>query len=686
MLGLLVTLGLAAPAAANRLVQLPGGAGCIVPLAVDGCAVGNLGAPEDIVVRGNHAYVTSSSENLVRVLDLDPATGAATMRSAGPSGCIADNGAGTGCADGRGLLQPTRMALSPDGLRLYVITANRSLAVLTRDPATGALSQSGAPAACMSQAGTADCAGNSRLEGITGIAVSPDGNDVYLTGWGSTAKGLVTALDVVAGGVQQADPATGGCFQHEPSAGCLAALGLEGATDVVVSPDGKHVYTSAYGGPSFVGQIAVFSRGADGKLAQGSAPDACVARAAGAQGCAVAALVSPSRAIVFASDETGYVDSQESVLLVKRNPQTGVITVPGACVGSSTVSPWDACSDVQNLFGISELAVTGDGALMVSARAGRGLSALNLAADGAPSASPAPGGCLATGGSTNNPGATPCNLPRGFARGFGQDFGPTGLALSDDRRFVYGVSRSGNTEDRAGLVAARRDLAAPVCPDATINMSTGQQVQLPLVCSDADGDAFTRTVLSTPAVGITGQLDHATGTIAYAAPDQETTVTLVFKATSNGVESAPGTLTINVTKPAGEPGGGGAPGGGGPGGGGSVERLVAVVRAGWDVYTDGLIFTRLIVVDVPPGAKVEVRCKGRGCPFKRRSFTPTKRRVVLTRAFRKRKLRKGARLELRTTKPGAVGNFVSYRVRAGKDPVRRRLCLPVGSLKPARSC
>jgi hypothetical protein len=68
---------------------------------------------------------------------------------------------------------------------------------------------------------------------------------------------------------------------------------------------------------------------------------------------------------------------------------------------------------------------------------------------------------------------------------------------------------------------------------------------------------------------------------------------------------------------------------------------------------------------------VHVRCRGGGCPA----------RVG-------RKLRPGAVVDVRVEAPykPLIGRVFQYRIRAGKRPRFRELCLPPGSLSPRGAC
>jgi hypothetical protein len=97
---------------------------------------------------------------------------------------------------------------------------------------------------------------------------------------------------------------------------------------------------------------------------------------------------------------------------------------------------------------------------------------------------------------------------------------------------------------------------------------------------------------------------------------------------------------------------------------------------------------------VPPGAKAQLRCKGRKCPFKRKSSTRVRKgAITLFKEIkarnvvgkRQRTFRAGQRLQLRITAPGFVGKVVKYRLRKGRIPSGSPpLCLPPGATKPSK--
>jgi len=167
-----------------------------------------------------------------------------------PAGCLS-SGAVSGCTDlgNTSLKAAFGVAVSPDGVTVYVtgLTGN-AVNVFTRS-ASGALT----PAGCLSSGTVTGCTdlGNTSLKGATGVAVSPDGKTVYVTG------GIGNAVNVFTRSASGAlTPA--GCLSSGAVTGCtdLGNTSLDGATGVAVSTDGKTVYVTAAAGNA----VNVFGR------------------------------------------------------------------------------------------------------------------------------------------------------------------------------------------------------------------------------------------------------------------------------------------------------------------------------------------------------------------------------------------------------------------------------------------
>jgi hypothetical protein len=111
-----------------------------------------------------------------------------------------------------------------------------------------------------------------------------------------------------------------------------------------------------------------------------------------------------------------------------------------------------------------------------------------------------------------------------------------------------------------------------------------------------------------------------------------------------------------------------------PPGRGSRPRPVMVI---WRPPSgDGSVWTMV----AQPGIAIEVRCKGRGCPWAKRALQPGRTPKALKRA----RLRPGAKLEVWITKPGTIGKVVRIAVRRKQVPRRVALCLPPAAAGPAR--
>jgi hypothetical protein len=93
---------------------------------------------------------------------------------------------------------------------------------------------------------------------------------------------------------------------------------------------------------------------------------------------------------------------------------------------------------------------------------------------------------------------------------------------------------------------------------------------------------------------------------------------------------------------------------------------------------------REIVLRVPEGAHVEIRCSGRGCPHRARTRSARVARTMRVRRFAHRVLRPGAAVRIWVTKAEEIGKYTRFRIRRGKLPSRIDRCLPPNSRRPVR--
>jgi Tol biopolymer transport system component len=118
-------------------------------------------------------------------------------------------------------------------------------------------------------------------------------------------------------------------------------------------------------------------------------------------------------------------------------------------------------------------------------------------------------------------------------------------------------------------------------------------------------------------------------------------------------------------------------------------RIRSPIQTLWATYRSSAQVLRMDVRSVPAGTTVQVRCRGRGCPFKSKTKRVRRRaaRVALHRLFGRSRLRAGTVVEVRVTRPGTVGKVNRYTIRSGRKlPRNAFLCLRPGAKQPSRRC
>jgi hypothetical protein len=94
---------------------------------------------------------------------------------------------------------------------------------------------------------------------------------------------------------------------------------------------------------------------------------------------------------------------------------------------------------------------------------------------------------------------------------------------------------------------------------------------------------------------------------------------------------------------------------------------------------------QLSVSGIPAGGLVEVICKGGGCPFAHRSFSPdSSHRVGFGPPVTSSHLHPGAVLTLETTDTDYVGKVAIFTVLSGRFPTVGSKCLPPGAANPSK--
>jgi 6-phosphogluconolactonase (cycloisomerase 2 family) len=299
---------------------------------------------------GRNLYAPSSLDWGVVAFHRDPRTGR-LRQLPGARGCLSSLPA-PGCTRARGMVWAFWATVSPDGRNVYVSGGiGNSIAVLRRDPATGALRQPPGEAGCVrnrsggaSQGGPAPGEdGCKQVDGLRyprTIALSPDGRFLYAAAFSADSI-VIYARDALTGALA-------------PLAGATPAL--DGVTDLALSRDGRFLYATAY----HDGAVSAFARDpADGSLA----PIGCVADGARA-GCAPGrglrgafnlALSPEGRSLYVVARHSG------SLAVFDVDPATGALRQKAGPGGCRSVTPAPACGPATGLRGARGVTVSPDG-------------------------------------------------------------------------------------------------------------------------------------------------------------------------------------------------------------------------------------------------------------------------------------------------------------------------------------
>jgi hypothetical protein len=107
-------------------------------------------------------------------------------------------------------------------------------------------------------------------------------------------------------------------------------------------------------------------------------------------------------------------------------------------------------------------------------------------------------------------------------------------------------------------------------------------------------------------------------------------------------------------------------------------RPFPVVRVAGYIRSHG---SRIVVwsVKAPRGAKIDVRCTGRGCPLRHRTFRPGRIRPL------ERYLPAGVAITIRVMRPDFIGTYTRVVIRSSERPRREDACVLPGDSRP-RPC
>ena len=116
--------------------------------------------------------------------------------------------------------------------------------------------------------------------------------------------------------------------------------------------------------------------------------------------------------------------------------------------------------------------------------------------------------------------------------------------------------------------------------------------------------------------------------------------------------------------------------------------ISGVVSNLWRAAGSRTVNVALTAKDFPKGTRIELRCSGRGCPFRKVTRRVTRGRrdgEPAPRPSATAPSRRGARVELRLTRSGRIGRVLRFRIgSAAGEPSVDFLCQPPG--KRIRDC
>ena len=126
-------------------------------------------------------------------------------------------------------------------------------------------------------------------------------------------------------------------------------------------------------------------------------------------------------------------------------------------------------------------------------------------------------------------------------------------SISADGRFVAFDSDADNLsseDDNAFRNVFRRDVRGtpPSCSDIARTTAAGTPVSVPLACTDGDGDAVTRSIVSGPANGTLGPIDQGAGSVTYTPnPGFSGADSFSFRGSDGGGAGNTATASLTVT-------------------------------------------------------------------------------------------------------------------------------------------
>ncbi|WP_207229906.1 lactonase family protein [Krasilnikovia cinnamomea] len=344
--------------------------GCFSHNGSGGCGTATgIQEGESVVVSpdGDHAYVATSVSNSIAEFSRNASTGALTQL-ASPNRCVS-NAAITNCTTVSGSLDGVYdMAISPDGKHLYAVASRSStVTAFSRNTSTGVLTALASPNKCLYDSTVSNpggCTSARSIAGADGIAMSPDGDFVYVAGYSSNSVTVFSRNSTT--GVLTQLAGTAGCITNTTVSGCARGYGLGQPYYLRIAPDGTSLYVASYNSDA----VAVFQvNTTTGALTQPADPNAClydsgstaIANCTSAKGLSGAynVAIAPNGKTVYVM---GY--DSNSVAAFTRNTSTGVLTQlasPNACLYASGSTAITGCGSARAITGPTSMTFSDDG-------------------------------------------------------------------------------------------------------------------------------------------------------------------------------------------------------------------------------------------------------------------------------------------------------------------------------------
>jgi DNA-binding beta-propeller fold protein YncE len=202
---------------------------------------------------GSTVYAASPFSDAIDILQREPSTGALTQATDG-NGCITVE-AVSGCAEGYEFSGVNALVVAPKGGNVYATSLTSNSVTMFRPTESGGLAQParpqgenipegfGNPSGCLVYLRSPGCSFGRAMKAPEGLALSPDATNLYVAAFETGATDVLDR-NLESGTVNQ-KPGERGCLAPPKVGGCAPgrAVGLTGS--VVVSPDGRNVYSTS---------------------------------------------------------------------------------------------------------------------------------------------------------------------------------------------------------------------------------------------------------------------------------------------------------------------------------------------------------------------------------------------------------------------------------------------------------